>query len=80
MIWNLILLGALLYLAVVIRGQIRHQKQMELGLGVRITSLETQVGDLQDRVNRIEDASSVSKESFGRSVPDVPAMPEDVVS
>ena len=80
MIWNLILLGAFLYLAVVIRGQIRHQKQMELGLGVRITSLETQVGDLQDRVNRIEETSSVSKESFGRSAPEVPAMPEDVVS
>ena len=80
MIWNLILLGALLYLAVVIRGQIRHQKQMELGLGVRITSLETQVGDLQDRVNRIEDTSSVSKKSFGISVPDVPTIPEDAVS
>ena len=80
MTWNLILIGAFLCLAVVIRGQIRRQKQMELGLGVRITSLETQVGDLQDRVNRIEDTSSVSKEPFGRSVPNVPAMPEDVVS
>ncbi len=80
MIWNLILLGAFLYLATVIRGQIRRQKRMELGLGVRITSLETQVGDLQDRVNRIEDRSSVSKESFGRNVPHLPAIPEDAVS
>ena len=32
MIWDLILIGALLYLAVAIRGQIRHQKQMELGI------------------------------------------------
>ena len=45
MIWDLILIGALLYLAVAIRGQIRHLKQMELGLGVRITSLETQIRD-----------------------------------
>lgn len=80
MIWNLILVGAFLCLAVVIRDQIRHQKQMELGLGVRITSLETQVGDLQDRVNRIEDTSSASKESFGRNVPDLPTVPEDAVS
>ena len=80
MIWNLILLGTFLYLAVVIRGQIRRQKRMELGLGVRITSLETQIGDLQDRVNRIEDTPSVSRESFGRNVPDLPAIPEDAVS
>jgi len=80
MIWNLILLGAFLYLAAVIRGQVRRQKRMELGLGVRITSLETQVGDLQDRVNRIEDTSSLSGESFGRNVSDLPAIPEDAVS
>lgn len=80
MTWNLILIGALLYLAVVIRVQIRRQKQMELGLGVRIVSLETQVGDLQDRVNRIEDTLAVSREPFGRTVPDVPEIPEDVVS
>ena len=79
MIWHLILIGAFLYLAVVIRGQFPHQKQMELGLGVRITSLETQVGDLQDRVNRIEDTLAVSKESFGRTVPDVPTVSEDAV-
>ena len=76
MTWNLILIGAFLYLAVVIRGQ----HQMELGLGVRITSLETQVGDLQDRVNRIEDTLAASSEPFGRTVPDVHAIPEDVVS
>lgn len=80
MTWNLILIGAFLCLGVVIRGQIRHQKQMELGLWVRISSLETQVGDLQDRVNRIEDTSSGSRESFGRNVPDLPAIPEDAVS
>ena len=80
MIWHLILIGAFLYLAVVIRGQLRHQKQMELGLGVRITSLETQIGDLQDRVNRIEDTLAVSRESFGRTVPDVPTVSEDAVS
>lgn len=79
MIWNLILLGAFLYLAVVIRGQIRRRKQTELGMGVRITSLETQVGDLQDRVNRIEDTSSVSEESFARNVPHLPAIPDDAV-
>ena len=79
MIWNLILLGAFLYLALVVRGQIRRQKRMELGLGVRITSLETQIGDLQDRVNRIEDTSSVPEGSFGRTVPDVPAIPEDAL-
>lgn len=56
MIWNLILLGDFLYLANVIRGQIRHRKRMEMGLVSRVTSLETQVGDLQDRVNRIEDS------------------------
>ena len=61
MIWDLILIGALLYLAVAIRGQIRHQKQMELGLGVRITSLETQIRDLQDCAGRIEDTLAVSK-------------------
>ncbi len=80
MIWDLILIGALLYLAVAIRGQIRHQKQMELGLGVRITSLETQIRDLQDCAGRIEDTLAVSKESFGATVPDARNLPENLVS
>lgn len=80
MIWNLIVIGAFLYLAVVIRGQLRHQKQTELGLGVQITSLETQVGDLQDRVYRIEDKLAASEEPFGRTAPEIPRIPEDVLS
>ena len=80
MIWDLILIGALLYLAVAIRGHIRHQKQMELGLGVRITSLETQIRDLQDCAGRIEDTLAMSKKSFGATVPDARNLPEDLVS
>ncbi len=64
MIWNLIFVGGFLYLAVTQRGQIRFLKQMKLHLDVRITSLETQIGDLQDRVRRIEDTMPVAKESF----------------
>ncbi len=55
MIWNPILIGILLYLAVAIRGQIRHLKQLELCLSIRIASLETQIRDLQDFVAWIAD-------------------------
>ena len=80
MIWNLILIGGVLYLAVALRTQIRFLKQMELRLDVRITSLETQIGDLRDCVSRIEDTLAVSKEFRGGTVPDARTLPEDLVS
>ena len=80
MIWNLILIGGFLYLAAAIRNQIRHLKQMKSRLDVRITSLETQTGDLRDCVRRIEDTLAVSKESCGGIVPDAMPLPEDLVS
>ena len=69
MIWNLIIIGGFLYVAVALRGQIRFLKRMESRLDVRITSLETQLGDLRDCVRRIEDTLAVSKEFCGETVP-----------
>ena len=80
MVWNLILIGGFLYLAVALRGQIRFAKQMELRLDVRITSLETQIGHLQDCVRRIENTLAVSKESREKTVPGARSLPEDLVS
>ena len=80
MLWNLILIGGFLYMATALRGQIRFVKQMELRLDVRITSLETQIGHLQDCVSRIEDALAVSKEFRERTVPDARSLPEEDVS
>ena len=79
MIWNLIFVGGFLYLAVALRGRIRFLKQMELQLDVRITSLETQIRDLQDRVRRIEDTMPVAKESLRGIGPDRHTVPEDIV-
>lgn len=70
MIWNLIFAGGFLYLAVVLRAQIRFLKQTRSHLDVRITSLETQIRDLQDRVRRIEDMMPAAKEAFRGISPD----------
>ena len=75
MIWNLIFVGGFLYLAVAVRGQIRFLKRMELQLDVRITSLESQIGDLLDRVRRIENAMPVARESFREISPDRHTVP-----
>lgn len=48
MIWNLIFIAGVLYLAVALRGRFRFLKQMETRADDRITSLETQIGDLRD--------------------------------
>lgn len=78
MIWNLVLIGGLLHFAVVLRSQIRFLKQMESHLDVRITSLETQLGDLRDCVHRIEETLAASRESCGGTVSEARTLPEDL--
>lgn len=76
MLSDVILIGGFLYLAVAIRGQTRHIKRMELRLDVRITSVETQIGDLQDRLGWIEDNLTVSRNSLRGTVPEINSFPE----
>ena len=80
MVWNLIFIAGFLYLAVALRGQIRFLKQMETRADDRITSLETQIGDLRDRVRRIEDAVAVDKDLWREIDPDGRTRPEDLVT
>ena len=49
-----ILIGGFLYLAAIMRSLKRHLRQMESRLDVRISSLETQIGDFRGRLDRIE--------------------------
>ncbi len=77
MIWNLVLIGGFLHLAVVLQSQIRFLKQMESRLDVRITKLETLLGDLRDCVHRIEETLAASKESCGGTVSDARALAPD---